>query len=292
MKLKIPYRIICFLALSLLIAACSKKDGPALPSPTPQTTTGTYDGPVKIGNPYRVNGITYYPREDLYYDVTGKASWYGPDFHGKRTANGEVYDMNEMTAAHTTLPMPTWVRVTNLENGRSVVLRVNDRGPFLKSRVIDVSRRAAQLLGFHGQGTADVRVQVVNADGSPVERPVDGGLTPLPQVTAENDIEQESLGDLSASAGNPGIDDPLLEEWTEEYFIQVGAYSSKENAESLVGRLRAVAPAFIEPVAFGADFVYRVRLGAFNGLGEAEQVLAAVQNLGFLDARIFTQRAQ
>lgn len=116
-------------------------------------------GAYKVGTPYQINGVWYYPKEDPFYDETGVASWYGSDFHGKATANGERYDMDALTAAHRTLPMPTVVRVTNLENGRSIRLRVNDRGPYARGRIIDVSRRAANLLGFQGQGTARVRVQ-------------------------------------------------------------------------------------------------------------------------------------
>ena len=119
-------------------------------------------GQYKVGKPYQVNGTTYYPRVEPDYNHVGIASWYGADFHGKRTANGDVYDMNALTAAHTTLPMPSKVRVTNMENGRSLILTVNDRGPFVKNRIIDVSRRAAQLLGFARQGTAKVRVEAVN----------------------------------------------------------------------------------------------------------------------------------
>ncbi len=115
----------------------------------------------KVGDPYQIAGVWYYPKEDYNHDETGIASWYGTKFHGRKTANGEIYDMNALTAAHRTLPMPSYVRVTNLENGRSLVLRVNDRGPFARSRVIDVSRRGAQLLGFQQQGTAKVRVQIL-----------------------------------------------------------------------------------------------------------------------------------
>lgn len=119
------------------------------------------DPNYKVGKPYQIGGIWYYPKEDYEHDETGIASWYGTKFHGRKTANGEIYDMNALTAAHRTLPMPSYVRVTNLENGRSLVLRVNDRGPFARSRVIDVSRRGSQLLGFQRQGTAKVRVQIL-----------------------------------------------------------------------------------------------------------------------------------
>ncbi len=122
---------------------------------------GTQEGYYKVGKPYQIAGIWYYPEEDYAYDETGIASWYGAAFHGKKTANGETYDMNALTAAHRTLPMPSFVRVTNLGNGRSIVLKVNDRGPFAKGRIIDVSRRGAQLLGFQEQGTAKVRVQIM-----------------------------------------------------------------------------------------------------------------------------------
>ncbi len=121
----------------------------------------------KIGEPYQIQGVWYYPAENYEYDETGIASWYGVQFHGRRTANGEIYDMNSLTAAHRTLPMPSFVRVTNLENGRSLILKVNDRGPFARGRIIDISRRGAQLLGFHSTGTARVRVQIM-ADKSRV----------------------------------------------------------------------------------------------------------------------------
>jgi rare lipoprotein A len=120
--------------------------------------------PYKLGRPYQIDGAWYYPKIDYDYNETGIASWYGPDFHGKSTANGEIFDQNGLTAAHKTLPMPTIVRVTNLENGRSIEVRINDRGPFKNDRVIDLTRRGAQLLGFEGQGTARVRVQVMKED--------------------------------------------------------------------------------------------------------------------------------
>ncbi|MCB1475375.1 MAG: septal ring lytic transglycosylase RlpA family protein [Rhodobiaceae bacterium] len=118
-------------------------------------------GSYKVGNPYTVAGTTYTPREQPNLDKVGIASWYGDDFHGRLTANGEVYDMNSFSAAHPTLPLPSYVRVTNLENRRSVVVRVNDRGPYAHDRVIDLSKRAANVLDFHNQGLAQVRVQYV-----------------------------------------------------------------------------------------------------------------------------------
>ncbi len=118
-------------------------------------------GHYMVGHPYRVAGRTYIPRDNPHYSRVGLASWYGSAFHGRLTANGEVYDVNGLTAAHPTLPLPSYVRVTNLENGRSLVVRVNDRGPFAHDRLIDVSARAADMLGFRQEGTAKVRVDYV-----------------------------------------------------------------------------------------------------------------------------------
>lgn len=137
-----------------------------------QETAGSY----KIGNPYTVSGVRYYPREDFRMVETGIASWYGPSFHGKRTANGEIYNQNDLTAAHRTLQMPSIVRVTNLENGRSVVVRINDRGPFKRGRVIDVSKRAAELLGFIGAGTARVRVEVLEKESRQIAEAAKRGM--------------------------------------------------------------------------------------------------------------------
>ncbi|MEJ2694694.1 MAG: septal ring lytic transglycosylase RlpA family protein, partial [Candidatus Thiodiazotropha sp.] len=116
-------------------------------------------GRYKVGLPYTIKGKTYTPKEVSHYDQVGIASWYGKDFHGRRTANSEVYDMEALTAAHTTLPLPSYVRVTNLSNGRSLVLRVNDRGPYAHNRVIDLSWAAASLLQIERAGTGRVRVQ-------------------------------------------------------------------------------------------------------------------------------------
>jgi rare lipoprotein A len=119
-------------------------------------------GRFHIGNPYKIAGRWFAPEDNPQYDEVGLASWYGDAFHGRLTANGEVFDSGSLSAAHPTLPLPTYVRVTNLENDRSVIVRVNDRGPFAHSRLIDVSEKTAELLGFKRAGTAKVRVQYVD----------------------------------------------------------------------------------------------------------------------------------
>jgi rare lipoprotein A (peptidoglycan hydrolase) len=118
-------------------------------------------GHYKLGKPYRVSGRLYRPRENPEYVATGKASWYGADFHGRMTANGEWFDMDYLSAAHATLPLPSYAHVTNLENGKEMIVRVNDRGPFVDGRIIDLSKRAAEILNFRKQGIAKVRVQYV-----------------------------------------------------------------------------------------------------------------------------------
>ena len=118
-------------------------------------------GVYRVGKPYTVAGHEYVPQEDINYSEVGMASWYGDDFHGRYTANGEIFDMNSISAAHKTLPLPSYVRVTNLANHRSLVVRVNDRGPYVGDRVIDLSVKSAQLLGFHGHGLAKVKVEYV-----------------------------------------------------------------------------------------------------------------------------------
>jgi rare lipoprotein A len=152
------------LAVALIVGACGragKKSGSnfskrviALGQPVPKG-----GGVYKVGKPYQINGRWFHPREDASYDKVGVASWYGELFHGRYTANGEIYDMNALSAAHPTLPLPVYAKVTNLNNGRSLVVRVNDRGPYAHDRVIDMSKRSAELLGFKRNGTARVRVK-------------------------------------------------------------------------------------------------------------------------------------
>jgi rare lipoprotein A len=151
---------LCVMSVVLLAAAsmagCAGKTETIDPSPYKE---GNYPGNLKIGNPYDIDGRTYIPTHDPEYVEEGMASWYGPGFHGRSTANGERFDQHAMTAAHRTLPMPSMVRVTNLENGKQALLKVNDRGPFKKDRIIDLSKAAADNLGVIDKGTAFVRVE-------------------------------------------------------------------------------------------------------------------------------------
>ncbi len=152
------------LGLALVLAGCAGQ-------PTAISSSGPYPNAKGyiLGAPYQVDGVWYHPHLSPHYDKTGIASWYGIPFEGRLTADGEVYNQNALTAASPTLPLPSYVRVTDLQNGRSIVLRVNDRGPFVNGRLLDVTRRAAQLLGFEEAGTAEVRVQAVpGPSGTPI----------------------------------------------------------------------------------------------------------------------------
>jgi rare lipoprotein A len=163
-------RITVIAGCCLALAHCGKAPGsvdpkygvstsPRLVQPGDPVPKG--GGYYRVGRPYTIAGQSYTPEENPKYSAEGIASWYGEEFHGRQTANREIYDMNSISGAHPTLPIPSYARVTNLGNGRSLIVRVNDRGPYHQGRVIDVSARAAKLLGFHDKGTARVRVDYV-----------------------------------------------------------------------------------------------------------------------------------
>jgi rare lipoprotein A len=166
-------------------------------------------GVYRVGSPYVVAGRVYVPEDNPHYSAVGLASWYGEDFHGRQTANGEVFDLNGISAAHPTLPLPSYVRVTNLSNGRSLIVRVNDRGPYAGNRIIDVSARAARLLGFRNRGTAWVRIEYVGR--APMEGSDDRILeatlrhdepAPLPGAVKLADVPLIPAGYTSSPGGN------------------------------------------------------------------------------------------
>ena len=159
-------------AIALILAGCAGSE--------PRVAGGHYrpgHPSYKVGAPYQINGVWYYPKIDYNYDETGVASWYGEAFDRQVTANGEIFDLNELTAAHRTLPLPSIVEVTNLQNGRQMTLRVNDRGPYAQNRILDVSRRAAQLLGFERSGTTPVHVRILREDSIRVAEAAKRGST-------------------------------------------------------------------------------------------------------------------
>jgi len=302
------------LPLALILTACSGGSG----SDHAGYGGGGY---YKVGNPYKVAGRWYHPAEDPSYNRTGIASWYGPQFHGRQTANGERFNMNALTAAHTTLPMPSWVRVTNLENGRSIVLRVNDRGPFVGDRIIDVSRRGAQLLGFEKQGTTRVRVQVVAGPDAPApvqmaaarrsstqpqEAPKQAPKAastsaPVPQRAQETVVAAPvdaveiagsipgtaSTGVSAASPVDTGTRWLAAEAGPDDrVYIQAGAFSAYKSARQVAEGLERLGRVELSPLSQGGQYIYRVRIGPLASMGEAGSLLGEVQALGHNAARI------
>lgn len=279
-------------------------------NPAQATPHGVY----KIGDPYQIAGVWYYPAENYNYDETGVASWYGPDFHGKYTANGEVFDQNDVTAAHRTLPLPSLVRVTNLENGRTLEVRVNDRGPFAHGRIIDLSRRAAQLLGIEQAGTAKVRVQVLGEESRQLKVALLNSLdaTAPPQVAAapRTSVQAESLPPpgskekpkpVIALSSPPPAPSPAPTAATPQLatqqvqvvpvkptnlYVQAGAFSVFDNAHRLGARLSTVGPVAVTQVQTKAGHLFRVRLGPFANLQDADSLLERLIASGIPEARI------
>ncbi|MDG4719722.1 MULTISPECIES: septal ring lytic transglycosylase RlpA family protein [Thalassospira] len=316
-------------ALGMLLAGCAetqlavhgvKRLGGVQSQPT---QVGNY----KIGNPYEIAGQWYYPAVDYEYSETGIASWYGPKFHGKKTANGEVFDQYEISAAHRTLPLPSIVRVTNLENGKSLKVRVNDRGPFAHGRIIDMSRRAAQLLGFEKQGTAKVMVEVIESDSRQIAAIAQGKAAPTVTVAEQNTVtaaprdvvETVRLDDgpitetgqpttskikLTPPETQTTVSSSPLEGTVEEaaivnvepitssaIYVQAGAFSIYDNALNLRNRLYDLAPSKIEPIDVKGTTFYRVRLGPLNTVPEADILLERVIATGQNGAKVVVECA-
>jgi rare lipoprotein A len=204
---------------ALALAACQTLTLPGTNLSVPLHKPVVAERPFySVGEPYEIDGVTYRPAEDWSYDETGIASWYGEDFQGKYTANGEIFDMNALTAAHRTLPLPSIVQVTELETGRSIRVRVNDRGPYDGGRILDLSRRAAQLLGYETKGTAKVRVQILFVESLAAAK-LAGRKGPDPQNPAEQPkpvpTDKISRADLpppsvELAATAPVVEGPLL----------------------------------------------------------------------------------
>ncbi len=247
----IRFSSIVVVMLLLAVAGCaSQRERPA-PEPKPEADALPREEPrAKNGNPpfYEVAGRRYVvlPTAAGYVEQ-GVASWYGPDFHGGRTATGETYDMNAMSGAHPTLPLPAWVRVTNLANGRSVVVRLNDRGPFSKNRIIDLSRAAAERLDMIRTGTANVEVR-----------------------------------SLAAAGTAPAIAPPA------KFFAQAGAFSGRENAESLAGRLRAagIGGVTVGEAKIDGRPIFRVRVGPVASLADFDALIERLRAAGADAARL------
>jgi rare lipoprotein A len=306
MRASAPMVIVC-----LALAGCGS-----------QPQTGTYHSggnhyvaghPMyRVGEPYQIKGVWYHPAVDYNYDKTGTASWYGEQFHGRYTANGEIFDLNQLTAAHTTLPMPCIVEVTNLQNGRSLQLRVNDRGPFVDGRLIDVSRRAAQLLGFETKGTTPVRVRVLKdasiqvaeeamhngggaimlAQAASVPPPMaQAALQPyaapaLPSSARAANIVAGPIVDTQMPTSPPRVAASPIESTSGRIFVQAGAFSVRDNAQRVQSRIAPLGSVQVMTASVKGIAVYRVRLGPVDNVEQADRLLQRVVNSGYREARI------
>jgi len=263
--LRVLFALICAVSLS----SCTTGT-PELSGLSPQAQARIikdYGGIYKVGNPYKIMGKWYYPKEDYNYSEVGVASWYGEDFNGKMTANGEHYNMNTLTAAHRTLPLPSIVKVTNLQNGRSVVVRVNDRGPYVKDRIIDLSKHGAQLLGYMGQGTTKVRVEIMAKESKALkEAMLTGKVSPENEIAIENRTPAPSLSESSAER----IKIAAQTEKAEEAEI----YASVGNRQISAGKYTPTGKT-AEPAVYGsaASATGEIKSGTYGVVGSNDNKL-------------------
>lgn len=308
------WRSLAVLLAGASLAACASVT-PRYATQAPAPPPGPHPAPAgpsgyKVGAPYQVGGIWYFPREQPGYDETGVASWYGDAFHLKPTANGEVFDKDAPSAAHTTLPLPSLVEVTNLDNGRKLVVRVNDRGPFVDGRIIDLSHEAARQLGYDQAGLARVRVRYLGpaplygedtrryaryqppAKGAPMVREAaappraaapmpdvvltSGPLPKAPPVVVSELSPLPKAGPAPAPAAAPG-----------GFRVQAGAFADPGNADRAVAMLAPAGRAKIEPLSrAGGETLWRVVLDGASDEDEAEALRRKVADIGFADARV------
>jgi rare lipoprotein A len=267
-------------------------------------------GRYQVGGPYKVAGRWFRPREQPHYDVTGPASWYGEDFNYRMTSNGEWFNMNDLTAAHPTLPLPSYVKVTNLDNGREVIVRVNDRGPFVGPRIIDMSKRSAEVLGFKDKGKTKVRVQYIGPaplndrgphlaamnrelqSGTPLKTMiaaadrneatmVAAATQPMPPVAAQAEIVLAAASPLPQTAA-PQAAAPVAG----SYYVQVGSFSDAGNAETVRAGFANVWPVQVIAASASGSEVYRVRIGPITGETDAMTALQDAIDHGHPDAHV------
>jgi rare lipoprotein A len=245
------------------------------------------------GPPYQIAGKWYVPTHEPNYNEVGIASWYGPTFHGKASASGETFDENAMTAAHPTLPIPSLVRVTNLENGRSVVVRLNDRGPFVDDRIIDLSRAAGKALDMHARGTAKVRVQYVGPAPAEANAAAPLNTAVQPERIQASAIETRPAPDFDMTARPlpPLVSTAPAMRPAEQrgYFLQAGAYADLGNAHAAMEKLKPIGPVSVVEGKVDEVIYYRVMVGPWAARPEAERAQGHLIELGtkaFVVARL------
>ncbi len=312
--------LVGIVATGLLLSGCSsdRKLDPFAGKGSPKYTKS---GPIPkgggrrhVGKPYTVAGRTFHPTPDPKPVQVGVASWYGPRFHRRKTSNGEWFDMNYLSAAHPTMPLPSYARVTNLENGRTVIVRVNDRGPFVGTRIMDLSRAAAERLGYLRQGKVRVRVEYLGPAPLGDDRRLLARLNemkgaPKSTLLAAIDGRVDDAQPVRVARGRPSAPQaraamaaaaPLPEgrevrpagygPAVPGYFVQVAAFADPGNAEAARRRLGSIGPVDVRPVDVAAGRFWRVRLGPLASLEDAEDLLGRVRDIGHHDARIVVLR--
>lgn len=295
--------------------ATARNDTTRGAAPRQGSTVGRDGKPLRgTAKPYQINGVWYYPKDEPNYNVVGIGSWYGEQFHNRRTANGELFDMNIPSAAHKTLPLPSLVEVTNLDTGQKMILRVNDRGPFVGDRIIDLSKAAADQLGYRRAGVAKVRVKYVGPAPKAVfeaQRQYARATPPPPPPPAParnaprsfDDIQEPSQrvqvlpsrpepdwaspnAPIQQSAPQINPPDRAYAAGKSAYRVQAGSFSSRENAEKAVRQLSGSGQAAIDTIERASGTLYRVTVSAGQSEGEAFSLRQRVEALGYQGATV------
>ena len=283
-------RLLVIFGVAISLAGCVATRHGKLPPPQAEPAAAPQGRNAAKTAPYEVFGQRYYPVTDSTgYRERGVASWYGGKFHGRPTANGERYDMYQYTAAHKTLPLPTWVRVTNLRNGNAVTVRVNDRGPFVKNRLIDLSYAAAEKLGMVGDGTTLVEVEAIDsldADSTAIvsaaAAPPPGRPAPEPRPAIVQPVAAQPEPAPAAASGGPATAATL--------YIQVGAFGDLANARRMRTTLynAGIGDVRLSSAAVEGTDVHRVQIGPVPGVLEYDAMMARLDALGISDTHLVT----
>ena len=260
-------------------------------------------GRYQVGNSYQVAGRWFTPHEQPGYDKKGQASWYGEAFHKRKTSNGEWFDMNTMTAAHATLPLPSYAKVTNLENGKSVIVRINDRGPFVDTRILDVSKMAADRLGYRQKGIAKVRLQLIgpaplNDNGARHVMAMNDALENGASFTQLADLSQSNASNVQVATARPNkrkqIENvqqveyvaPQTEQSNAGYVVRVAVFHSLDHAQTAYQELSGFGPAEIIKAVGANGPLYRVQMGPFDNEQDSQSALQTAIASGYEDARV------
>ena len=292
--------IILIFLFSSFISSCSET---SFIINTAKRITNVDEKPkYKVGNPYKINGQWFYPAVDYNYDEVGIASWYGPNFHGKKTANGEIFNQNEISAAHKTLPIPSIVTVTNLENNKILEIRINDRGPFVRGRIIDLSKKAAEVLGVLKNGTAKVRVKINEEKSRKIAMDYENYKSFVTKAGISEKIEKKSIDNEDIKLNNEiiiksknltnSLDNVHKNKnstiTNNQILVQVGAFSDIRNANNLVKKLSNFK-AYIKREFINDKYFYRVRIGPLSDKSFAEKVIQKLNLEGLINSKIIIE---